>query len=204
MDADAVHRAWHDRTGAYSPDYYAHYGPNETSERVRERLDAAVGRDAVVLELGCSAGRHLAHLYDHGYRDLWGVDINGNAGTVMRQAYPALADVGTFAFDAIEDVITGFDDRQFDAVYSVETLQHLHHDHEWVFDEVARVADELLVTVEVEADGDPPPEPAVKYVDGDFPLYRRDWGRVFTALGFEEVESLAAGRDTMRVFRRAP
>lgn len=197
MDAEATERAWHGRTGEYSPDYYAHYGPDATSERVRANLDATVGPDGTVLELGCSAGRHLAHLYAHGYRDLWGVDINADAGTVMRQAYPALAADGTFAFDAIQAVINGFDDGQFDAVYSVETLQHLHPDHDWVFAEVARVTDGVLVTVEVEPDAGP----AVTYVNDEFPLYRRDWAAVFTGLGFELVETEDLGRATLRVFR---
>jgi SAM-dependent methyltransferase len=202
MDADAVHRAWDDRTGAYSPDYYAHHGPNETSECIRERLDATVGREASVLEIGCSAGRHLAHLYKHGYRDLWGIDINSHAGTVMRQAYPALAQTGTFVFDAIEAVITDFDDRQFDVVYTVETLQHIHHDHEWVFEEVARITDGLLITVEIEVDDDDSTQPAVKYIDDDFPLYRREWDRIFTAFEFAEAESSSLGRDRLRVFNR--
>lgn len=204
MDAEAVQRAWVNRTGAYSPDYYAHYGSNETSHRLREQLDRSVGADASVLELGCSAGRHLAHLYEHGYRDLWGIDINAEAGTVMRQAYPALAEAGTFTFEAIEDVIDTFAARQFDAVFSVETLQHIHHDHEWVFEEVARITDGLLITVEIEDTDDTAPEPAVKYIDDDFPLYRRDWSSVFTGLGFEQVHSRSVGRDRMRVFRRNP
>jgi len=202
MDAEAVQQAWVDRTGAYSPDYYAHYGSNESSHRLREQLDRRIGADGSVLELGCSAGRHLAHLYEHGYRDLWGVDINAESGTVMRQAYPALAAAGNFTFEAIEDVIASFDARQFDAVFSVETLQHIHHDHEWVFEEVARVTDRLLVTMEIEDTDNGAPEQAVKYIDDDFPLYRRDWGSVFTSLGFEQVQSRPVGRDRMRVFRR--
>lgn len=197
VDAESTQRAWHRRTGEYSPDYYAHYGPDSTSERVRVHLDATVGTDGTVLELGCSAGRHLAHLYSHGYRDLWGVDVNADAGTVMRQAYPKLADEGTFVFEAIQDVIADFDDGQFDAVYTVETLQHLHPDHDWVLAELARVTGVALVTVEAEADGDP----GVTYVNDEFPLYRRDWGQVFTALGLEEIECEDLERVTLRVFR---
>jgi hypothetical protein len=91
--------------------------------------------------------------------------------------------------------------RQFDAVYSVETLQHIHHDHEWVFDEVARITDDLLVTVEVEPD-DGDAEPAVNYVRDAFPLYRRDWHAVFTSLGLEETASIQVDRGTLRAFRR--
>lgn len=198
MDANAVREAWLHRTGEFSPRYYAYYGANETSERLREVFDAWLEPDAAILELGSSAGRHLSELYEHGYRDLTGIEINEDALDVMRETYPALAEGGTFHFDAIESVVPRFEDDQFDAVYSVETLQHIHPDHEWVFAEVARVSRDLLVTVEVEgaAGG-----PAVNYVDDGVLLYYRDWHAIFTELGFDEVESASLGRDTLRVFR---
>ena len=204
MDADTVLQGWHDRSGEYSPDYYAYYGPNETSELINDRLDAVVDPDAAILELGCSSGRHLAHLHDHGYQNLWGIDINGDALDVMRQTYPDLASAGTFHFDAIENVITDFDDGQFDVVFSVETLQHIHQDNAWVFEEVARVAGDLLITVELERDdGRASVGPPVTYVNDDFPLYYRNWRHIFTDLGFVEKESEKRGRDTFRLFRRA-
>ena len=203
MDAEAVRRAWSERTGEYSPDYYAYYGPNATSEWLRARLVATVGRDATVLELGCSAGRHLAHLHDDGFRDLWGVDINESSLAVLAQSYPALAEDGRFRVEAIEDAVGGFDDGQFDAVYSVETLQHLHPDSDWVFDELARVVDGVLVTVEVESpvDGTGSDDPSVNYVDAKVPLYYRDWRAVFEPRGFEQVDEEALVRDRARVFR---
>ena len=222
MDPDAVHEEWDDRSGEFSPTYYAHYGPNETSEAVRERLDAALGPDPSVLELGCSSGRHLAHLHAHGYTDLHGVDINEDAREVMAETYPDLAAAGTFRFDAIETVVTEFDDDRFDAVYSVETLQHIPRDNEWVFDEVARIAGELLLTAEIESgrggskpdggddaddgtrDGSPDRDAddrPVNYVNDDFPLYYRDWEAVFGDRGFEQVDVETVGRDTVRTFR---
>lgn len=195
MDAEEVRGAWSDRSGEYSPGYYAYYGPDEVSEAIRSHIDAAVGPEASVLELGCSSGRHLAHLHDGGYRDLWGIEINEAAGDVMSEAYPDLAADGRFRFEAIEDAIGGFADGRFDAVYSVETLQHIHPDDAWVFGEVARITDELLVTAEIEA------EEEVTYVKGSFPLYHRDWRETFIGLGFEEVASEEVGRDTVRAFR---
>ncbi|WP_254767734.1 class I SAM-dependent methyltransferase [Salinilacihabitans rarus] len=229
MNQNDVHRRWENRSRAYSPGYYAYYGPNEASERLREALDDAVGPDAAVLEPGCSSGRHLAHLHDHGYDDLAGVEINGDALDVMAESYPDLADAGTFHVGPIERVVPEFDDDAFDAVFSVETLQHVHPDSEWVFAELARVASDLIVTVENEGEradgddedgntgegeprtdagasgdaGDGEPETApVSYVDGEIPLYYRRWDRVFTDLGFVEVESRSLGRDTFRAFRR--
>ena len=204
MDSHEVRRRWERRSGEYSPEYYAYYGPDETSETLRALLDRYVGRDARVLELGCSSGRHLAHLHDHGYENLTGIEVNEHAFEVLADSYPALADAATLHHGAIEDLVPAFEDGAFDAVYSVETLQHLHPDARWVFDDLARITGDLLVTVENEGDGDPRQvDPEVNYVDDGVPLYYRDWRGVFTDRGFVEVEARASDRDTTRAFRAA-
>jgi SAM-dependent methyltransferase len=209
VDSNDVHRHWSARSGAYSPEYYAYYGPNETSELLADAIDRFAGSDPSILELGCSSGRHLAHLFEAGYEDVAGVEINEEAFDVMAEAYPELAAAGTFYHDAIESVVREFDDDAFDVVYSVETLQHLHPDAEWAFAELARVAGSLLVTVENEgdenegageSDADGEGDADVNYVDDEFPLYYRDWNDVFTGVGLAEVESKSLDRDTFRAF----
>ncbi|SDQ55001.1 class I SAM-dependent methyltransferase [Natronobacterium texcoconense] len=201
MDSTETRREWARRSGEYSPEYYAYYGPDETSETIRRILEQFVGRDASVLELGCSSGRHLSHLYDDGFDDLAGIEINDDAFDVMAEHYPDLASEGTFYADAIEDVLEEFDDGRFDAIYSVETLQHVHPDAEWVFAELSRVTDELLVTVENEGAETESTDGDVEYVDEDVPLYYRDWNRVFTDEGLDEVVVESSKRDTVRAFR---
>lgn len=203
MDPDSVRNAWTNRSGEYSPAYYAHHGSDGTSTSIRNILGRYLERDAAVLELGCGVGRHLAHLADHGFEDLSGLDINAGAFDVMRENYPGLATDGTFHCGPIEEVVGDFDDGRFDAVYSVETLQHLHPDVEWVFEEVARITDDVLVTVENEGpvDGSPSADAGVNYVDDDIPLYYRDWGRIFTSLGLVEIDAVRGDRDTTRTFR---
>lgn len=200
-----MRRAWAERSGEYSPAYYAYYGSDERSERVRQALDAHVDQDAAVLELGCSSGRHLAHLLAHGYTDLTGIEVNETAFDVMREVYPDLAARGTFEAAAIEAALPDHPDGRFDAVYSVETLQHVHPDAGWVFAEVARVTDALLVTVENEGDADAASatDPDVNFVREDVPLYHRNWRRVFSALEFEQVAVERGDRDTVRTFRPA-
>jgi SAM-dependent methyltransferase len=198
VNGDDVRRAWAERSGEFSPRYYAGRGPDATSTRLRALLERHVGRDARVLEVGCSAGRHLAHLHDRGFERLTGVDLNDEAFDVMAAVYPALAAAGTFHSDALEDVLPGLPDDAFDAAFSVETLQHVHPEAEGVFAELVRVTADLVVTVEAEdgrADGD------VNYVDDDLPLYYRDWSAVFEDLGLVEVETHEGGRDTVRAFR---
>jgi SAM-dependent methyltransferase len=202
VDPDTVRNTWTNRAGEYSPAYYAYYGSNETSTLVRETLTEYLHRDAAVLEIGCGSGRHLAHLADHGFENLSGVDINAEAFEVMREHYPTLAADGTFHCGPIEDIIEEFDDGQFDAVYSIETLQHLHPDAEWVFEEVVRITDSVLITAENEGPdhGFRSSDAAVNYVDDDTPLYYRDWNRIFTSLGLTEVGAVHGDRDTTRIF----
>lgn len=203
MDADSVVEAWSSRSGEFSPRYYAYYGPNQVSERLLELLQTSLTDEAAILELGCSSGRHLAHLFDHGYRDLTGIEVNPDAFDVMDETYPDLAAAGTFYQDRIEAVLPELPDDRFDLVFSVETLQHIHPDNDWVFEEIARVAADVLVTVEIEHDIEGT-DRAMKYVDADIPLYYRDWNRVFSEFGFTHVEMANLRRATLRVFTRRP
>ncbi|WP_276250194.1 class I SAM-dependent methyltransferase [Haloarcula rara] len=198
MDSDDVREAWADRSGEYSPTYYAHYGPDETSELVRSKIAQYVGPDARVLEVGCGVGRHLAALAESGFSALSGVDVNADALDVLRETYPELAAEGEFHAATIEEYLEGVETDAFDAVFSVETLQHIHPDETWVFDELARVTGDVLITVENES-GE---YGTANHVDDELPLYYRDWRTIFTDLGFEEAEVVERKRDTVRVFRR--
>lgn len=231
-DPSAVRGEWADRNGAYSPTYYAHRGPDETSEVIRVALDRYVGSDSAVLEIGCSAGRHLAHLHDHSFRQLAGIEINQTAFDVMDQAYPSLAMEGSFHLGAIEEVLPRIPDDQFDAVFSVETLQHVHPDEASVFGDLARVTDNVLLTAEIEerggrqvnpdpegadpgaqAHGDLPPDEAgsspstpdseVTFVDDGLPLFYRNWHGIFTEIGLEQIQVTGEARRTIRVFRHS-
>ncbi|MGM0372687.1 MAG: class I SAM-dependent methyltransferase [Halobacteriota archaeon] len=200
MDSQEVRREWRARSGEYSPAYYAYYGPDDKTDAVRAALDQFLaGPEPAILEVGSSSGRHLAGLLEAGYTDLTGVELNPEAKPVMEETYPELASQGTFHFEAIESVVSEFADDAFDVVYSVETLQHVHPDDDWVFEALARIAGDLIVTVENEGSADE--GESVNYINDEFPLYYRDWGAIFTAFGFEQVKVEVGDRDTIRVFR---
>ncbi|MFC7177306.1 class I SAM-dependent methyltransferase [Halosegnis marinus] len=191
---------WRGRDGEFSPTYYAHKGPDATSEALADLLAARLGRDASVLEVGCNVGRHLAHLHDEGFADLTGLDINAEAIAELRETYPDLAAAGEFL---VADLVATFADLgagAFDVVYSVETLQHVAPADASVFDDVARVAGSLLVTVENETPMDGSGDDVTR-VNDTIPLYHRDWREVFAGRGLEQVAVGDMGRDTLRAFR---
>lgn len=202
MDPEDVRQDWAERSGRYSPTYYADLGPNEVTETLAEALNHYIERDATVLEVGCGSGRHLAQLRDHGFRNLTGIDINDESFTVMAEQYPQLAETGTFHTGALEELLLDFEEDAFDVVYSVETLQHIHPDDAWVFEDLVRVTGNLLVTAENEGNSpDRGREREVSYVDDEFPLYHRNWKKIFTDLGCAQLIREPTARDTIRVFR---
>ncbi|EMA06227.1 class I SAM-dependent methyltransferase [Haloferax denitrificans] len=203
MDADDNHRGWAERSGDFSPEYYAQIGPNEVSETLATVFEHYAAEDASILELGCSSGRHLAHLHDRGYEDITGIDINDDSFEVMAEYFPELVDTGTFLTGAIEDLLPDFPDDKFDVVYSVETLQHVHPDDTWVFEEIARVSSDLVITAENEGNGPTRGRSGseVSYVNDDFPLYHRNWKDEFSDLGLAQLLCEPGKRDTVRVFR---
>lgn len=202
MNSQEVRHEWADRSGEYSPSYYAYRGPDGASDAILSAIETHLGPDPAVLEVGCSSGRHLSALLEAGYTDLTGVELNPDARTATEETFPELARVGTFQYEAIENVVRDFADDQFDVVFSVETLQHLHPDSNWVFAELARITGTLLITIENEGDATQTEDPTeVNYVDTDVPLYYRDWKAVFTGLGLTEVEAETGPRDTIRTFR---
>jgi SAM-dependent methyltransferase len=201
VDSQEVRQEWADRAGEYSPSYYANYGPDGASDAVQTAIEAYLGPDPAVLEVGCSSGRHLSTLLEAGYTDLTGVELNEEARDAMAKNFPELARTATVQYESIESVVGEFAENQFDVVFSVETLQHLHPDSTWVFAELARITGSLLITIENEGDETQAAEPTdVNYVDTDVPLYYRDWNEIFTALGLTELESETGPRDTIRTF----
>jgi SAM-dependent methyltransferase len=203
MDPEDVRRDWAERSGKYSPSYYADIGPNEVSETLADVLGHYVTEDARILEVGCGSGRHLAHLLDIGYENLTGIDINADSFEVMAETYPRLAETGTFETTALEEFLPDIETDAFDVVYTVETLQHVHPDDAWVFEELTRVTSDLLITAENE--GNSPQrgrgETTVSYVDDDFPLFHRNWKEVFSELGLAQLIREPTDRDTIRVLR---
>jgi len=132
--------------------------------------------DAVVFEIGCNVGMNLKALWDAGFRNLVGLELNPHAVEKFKVFYPEMAQSTTRVMvGSVEDTIPSFCDRQFDVVFTVRTLAHIHKESDWVMAEIARIAKDLLITIEVE-------EPQ------DWKHFSRNYQEIFERFGFRQVE----------------
>ena len=143
-----LHAFWRNPDGGNRPEQYLE--PTGRSRFLLDWIRPYVGPDPRILEIGCNVGRNLAHLFDAGYRDLTGIEINGNALAMLRESFPEMGATARLINAPVEDVIRDFPDASFDLVYAMAVLEHIHPDSEWIFDEIARITRSVVVTIEDE------------------------------------------------------
>ena len=122
----------------------------ERSAYLVDLMDRHVSRDGAVLEIGCNVGRNLHHLREAGYKNLSGVEISQEAVDLMKETFPDVAANAQIHVGPVEEQVKTFADGQFEAVYTMAVLEHIHTDSDWVFDEMARIASRRIIVLEDE------------------------------------------------------
>lgn len=174
---DDLHRYWQQPpSGVNQPEQYAQR--SQRSEFLLEVVQKYIAPRAEILEIGCNVGRNLQYLYQADYR-ISGIEISASAVDAMRTYFPALAEAATIYIAPVETAITQFRDNQFDLVFTMAVLEHIHSDSEWVFQEMVRISREYIITIEDEG----------TVSDRHFP---RDYGRIFRSLGMKQIEEGSA------------
>jgi SAM-dependent methyltransferase len=150
-----------------------------------------------ILEIGCNAGRNLFGLWDAGYRDLTGIEINPAAIRCMREARPEC--IINAVPHAVEDVIRQMPTDYYDVVFTMAVLMHLHPKSNWVLGEMVRTCAHYIMTIEHETscrfDG--------QGIQRHFP---RPYSGIFRSLGMAELRHQKGVGDlsafTLRVFEK--
>lgn len=137
----------------------------------------ADARNHTLLEIGCNIGRNLEYFHRAGFRNLSAIEINEDAVKLLREHFPEVGSTAQIHIAPVEEIIKTLGDNQFDVVYTMAVLEHIHTESEWVFGEMARIARRLVITIEDER----------HLSDRHFP---RNYGKVFTALGLTQLESV--------------
>lgn len=158
------------------PEDYA-FGPTGIMQYVLRQIAPWVPMTAPVLEIGCNAGSKLEQFRKAGFPSLSGVEMNPACFDVMRQAFPELFGGATLYAGSAEQILPTLDSGGFSFVYSISSIQHVHPAHHRVFDEIARVCKDYLLTLEIEWAGGP-------Y------FFPRNYRRIFESRGFAQLSAV--------------
>lgn len=105
-----------------------------------------------ILEVGCNAGRNLNGLYEAGYRNLHAIEISQPAIDLFEKTYPeTFAASNILCGDAEKILSENFDDNEFDIVFTMAVLQHIHPKSIGnVSKNIFRICKKFLITHEAE------------------------------------------------------
>jgi len=161
-----------------SPENYVDNRPSleKRSEYLHGLVEKYCSANCNIIELGCNAGRNLNYLYESGYRNLTGLEINPNALEILRKKFPDMAGDINLILGSIEDNIEFIPDDQYDLVYTMAVLQHVHYDSDWIFSEITRICSNKLILIESSA-------------NDSWRHYPRDFVKIFSELGFDLIFS---------------
>jgi len=129
-------------------------------------------KDIKILEIGSSVGRNLDLLLKDGFNNLTGVEINPISIEYMEKYFPELNEKITIYQSSIENCIKLFSDNQFDLVFTMAVLEHIHPDSEWIFKEIARIT-KGLITIEDEK-------------NTNQRVFKRNYFDIFSKFGMEQ------------------
>ncbi len=106
--------------------------------------------ESTILEIGCSSGRNLIHLFKNDYKFLAGLEINKDALNLFSKKDPLLyKNINLFNF-ALEEYLEEHEGERYDVVFSMATFENIHYDSDWAFERVAAMTRKYLVTIEDE------------------------------------------------------
>lgn len=95
-------------------DYWDTYGVSKTFNHPLNfhKLDELIDKDARILDYGCGYGRVSNILYEHGYKNITGIDFSESMIAKARNLYPDF----NFKFNLLKSLPLAYADEEFDAV----------------------------------------------------------------------------------------
>ena len=128
-------------------------------------LEYNIPKNNSIFEIGCNCCRNLNYLYQRKYKLLTGIEISKKALDLQKEIFPELKAI--LINSSIEDYILKINDKEFETVFTMAVLQHIHIDSNWIFEHIARICKKYLLLIELDT---------------------RDYVDIFSKLGFSLIE----------------
>jgi len=148
IPAQAFHKYWRrpDKENVIS-DYEKDDG---RSAELVKLFSKYCSKDNRILEPGCSVGRNLHYLYEAGFTNLKGVEINQEAIFRGDKLYPnTVAKIPRWC-SSFEDYLVDCVDNPADVVFTMAFFMHVHPSSEWIFQVIYNRIRKFVITVENE------------------------------------------------------
>lgn len=158
-----------------SPELYLQ--GHERSEFLVSIVKRYLNCEGSILEVGCNVGRNMQYLFDAGYRNLSAVEISAKALEIMKLKFPIIAKSSSIYNSTIEDWVQSYSSLQFDLIFAMAVLEHIHWDSDWVFSYLSKMSKRYLVIIEDEA----------QVSNRHFP---RKYKGIFENLGMTQLEEI--------------
>lgn len=136
-------------------------------------------RSAKIFEAGFGTGVSLHVLYEHGFENLYGIELAPHAIEQFQSLYPKAENSTEYEAGLFEDHLPEIDDQEYDITFSFSVLSIIHPDKRWIFDELARITSTLLILIESE-------KPAEVVDDNTNSWQNHDYQSIFEEAGFTQ------------------
>lgn len=156
-----------------------------------------IPKDYEILELGSNCGRNLYHLNQNGYESLFGIEINKKAIEIMDKHF-VFSKRPSIINSTIEAYINpdSSPHTEVDVIFTMATFLHIHPDSDWIFEVLASMTRNYIITIEHES-----------FFNAR--IFPRNYKDIFEKLGFIQVEEITIEKIeglncyTARVFKRS-
>ncbi|MGP4077638.1 class I SAM-dependent methyltransferase [Halobacillus sp. K22] len=188
-----IHEYWSTGTsGGNSPQSYVPHV--QRSKVLADYVNKYMEKNGEVLEIGCNVGRNLNYLYEQGFHNLTGIEISEKAIDEMKKTYPSLIDNSTIINSPVENIIKTLPSNDYDLVFTMAVLEHIHPDSEWIFSDIARITGGYLITVEAEK-------------AENWRLFPRNYKTIFEKIGLKQIKEndcrdMGLSNYTIRIFKK--
>lgn len=168
----SVHSYWRNPPVRNQPPAYLNHP--ERSKFLLSLMQS-ISKKARILEIGCNVGRNLHYLWRAGYHNLEGIEINANAIQLLRKTYPELGSC-IIHCGAAGELLPKI--GSFDLVFTMAVLMHIKKN---IFPVMAQITKKIITIEREKGEG---------YKRGQF---NRNYRKVFTQLGMQEIDTRKAG-----------
>ncbi len=129
-------------------------------------------KEANILEIGCSAGRHLNYLFSKGYRRLAGIEIGSKAKEIMKQHFTDAYQCTEYIVGNAYEEVRRLPSSSYDLLFTRGVLINIAPKWNSIFKEMARVTRSYILTMETE---------------GAYLAYPRDFEKMFRKAGCRQI-----------------